>query len=171
MSNHAEPLNEELVPGNACFGCGLSNPSGLGIRIFEDPQEERSLIGQFTPSNHMEGFPGIIHGGIVFSALDCMAIWTGMALKPEPRAMWVLRSAQVTYHRPARAASPVALHSRIEEDGAQGRSILVAARAEDEEGNVLVSGRFKVVALTEEQLEAVVGGQPMAGPWASFLKP
>jgi hypothetical protein len=32
----AAALNEELLKGNTCFGCGPDNPDGLRIRIFRD---------------------------------------------------------------------------------------------------------------------------------------
>jgi hypothetical protein len=33
----AAALNEELLKGNTCFGCGPDNPDGLRIRVFRDP--------------------------------------------------------------------------------------------------------------------------------------
>lgn len=50
-----------------CFVCGQRNPFGLHL-VFQ--QEERSIVADFQPREEHQGFPGVIHGGIVASVLD-----------------------------------------------------------------------------------------------------
>ena len=51
-----------------CFVCGLENPIGLKMAFYED--EEGRVVAKFTPGDEHQGFPGIVHGGIVTSLLD-----------------------------------------------------------------------------------------------------
>lgn len=50
-----------------CFVCGQRNPFGLRL-IFR--QEGQSIVADFQPREEHQGFPGVIHGGIVASILD-----------------------------------------------------------------------------------------------------
>ena len=50
-----------------CFVCGQRNPYGLHL-VFRI--EEKSIVADFQPREEHQGFPGIIHGGIVAAVLD-----------------------------------------------------------------------------------------------------
>ena len=50
-----------------CFVCGQRNPFGLHL-VFR--REEKSIVADFQPREEHQGFPGIIHGGIVAAVLD-----------------------------------------------------------------------------------------------------
>ena len=51
-----------------CFVCGLSNPSGLQARFFE--LENDSIVSLFNGSDHLQGYPGRLHGGMAAMILD-----------------------------------------------------------------------------------------------------
>ncbi len=55
-------LNEGL-----CFGCGRNNPIGLKLKF---KKEGDACRAEFTPSQAHQGWPGVVHGGIVASLLD-----------------------------------------------------------------------------------------------------
>jgi acyl-coenzyme A thioesterase PaaI-like protein len=59
-----------------CFGCGPDNPFGLRIDRFE--RNETSVRAWFTPRTDYRGFHGILHGGIVATALDEILAWTAI---------------------------------------------------------------------------------------------
>ena len=50
-----------------CFVCGQRNPFGLHL-VFR--LEEESIVADFQPREEHQGFPGVIHGGIVAALLD-----------------------------------------------------------------------------------------------------
>jgi acyl-coenzyme A thioesterase PaaI-like protein len=50
-----------------CFGCGRSNPAGLRLR-FETVGE--TVQTEFLPDERHQGYPGLVHGGILYSLLD-----------------------------------------------------------------------------------------------------
>ncbi|MDQ2717822.1 MAG: PaaI family thioesterase [Chloroflexota bacterium] len=50
-----------------CFVCGQRNPYGLRL-VFR--REEDTIAADFQPHEEHQGFPGVIHGGIVAAVLD-----------------------------------------------------------------------------------------------------
>lgn len=55
-----------------CFVCGAENPHGLQLRFYRDGQ---SVVAGFTPQPHHAGFRGIVHGGLIATALDEAMFW------------------------------------------------------------------------------------------------
>ena len=52
-----------------CFGCGKDNEHGLKLELsFDD--DTKTVYGEFTAPEYLEGPPNIIHPGIVVSILD-----------------------------------------------------------------------------------------------------
>ena len=50
-----------------CFGCGQHNPIGLKLRF---RWEDGRALAEFTPGELHQGWPGIMHGGLVNALLD-----------------------------------------------------------------------------------------------------
>ncbi len=50
-----------------CFVCGQRNPFGLKL-VFR--QEGQGIVADFQPREEHQGFPGVLHGGIVAAVLD-----------------------------------------------------------------------------------------------------
>lgn len=58
---------------NQCFVCGSDNPLGLRLSFRMDGEACRA---RFTPGSFHCGFDNLVHGGILYSALDdVMANW------------------------------------------------------------------------------------------------
>ena len=161
-------LNEKLLPGNVCFGCGQENPLGLRIAVELDPTDSHRLLGTFEPQEHMIGFPSITHGGAIYTAMDCMATWSGMVLR-RTKAMWLLRSATVKYHRPALQHNPISLSAVIEEEGEAWEAILVRIEARNPVGELLADGHFKVIPVAPERLKELTGLPDLPGNWIDWL--
>lgn len=63
-----EPVSPRRQPGSAlCFVCGTQNPHGLGATFFDDGTE---VFTTLTPAEHHQGWPGVLHGGIISAVLD-----------------------------------------------------------------------------------------------------
>jgi acyl-coenzyme A thioesterase PaaI-like protein len=150
------PVNSTLYPDNGCFGCGLGSEPGLGVEIRESdvPGE---LVGTMRVPEWMTGFPGIAHGAALFAALDCLAVWVGTLHRDDLSAIWVLRGAEVAYHRPAPTGAAIALRGQPLDDAASGSALAVGAEARDSEGRLLVEGTFTVVPVAAERLREVLG--------------
>ncbi|MGE5610452.1 MAG: PaaI family thioesterase [Bacillota bacterium] len=52
----------------ACFVCGPAQPGGLQVRFV--PQADGSVATTFACEQGYEGYPGIVHGGVVACLLD-----------------------------------------------------------------------------------------------------
>jgi acyl-coenzyme A thioesterase PaaI-like protein len=64
-----------------CFVCGQRNPYGLHL-LFR--VEAGTVVAEFQPREEHQGFPGIIHGGIVAAVLDeALGRTSVLAEKPE----------------------------------------------------------------------------------------
>ena len=50
-----------------CFGCGHLNPIGLKLKFSWDGETARA---EFTPADVHQGWPGVVHGGIISCLLD-----------------------------------------------------------------------------------------------------
>jgi uncharacterized protein (TIGR00369 family) len=59
-------LNADLDEGY-CFGCGCNNPIGLKLHF---TREGDGVRAEFTPDRAHQGWPGLLHGGILGCLLD-----------------------------------------------------------------------------------------------------
>lgn len=51
-----------------CYICGRDNPVGLKMEFYDDGAGMvKSVV---TPADHFQGYPGVLHGGVVASILD-----------------------------------------------------------------------------------------------------
>ena len=165
-----DKMNLELLSlkENKCFGCGPENRYGLRISVHRDLLNANRIVGEFHPSEYMTGFPGITHGGAIYTALDCMATWSGMALR-KTKAIWMLRSSTMTYHRPAFQGKPISLSAVIEKKGAEWDAIEVHGEAHNPEGNLLADGLFKVIPVAPDKFMAMTGIDKLPEGLADWL--
>jgi hypothetical protein len=52
-----------------CFICGLQNPVGLHMAIYNDVGNQR-IYSNITIPDQYQSYPGVVHGGIVATMLD-----------------------------------------------------------------------------------------------------
>ena len=162
-------LNRDLLPENTCFGCGHANHAGLRIEIVRDDTSADMLRGCFVPTMDMAGFPGITHGGAVYTALDCLSTWVATLLGPNRTAGWLLRQATTTYHKPAPAGEKLTLTGRIREQGGAWDALIVHTEARRADGALCVEGDFKVIPVSPEKLAQLTGVREIPENWKYFL--
>ncbi|GAB4176000.1 MAG: PaaI family thioesterase [Geothermobacteraceae bacterium] len=80
-----------------CMVCGVNNPFGLKTRFHVTEQNE--VIAVFTPQQHHQSYPQILHGGITAAILDETI---GRAIVPLTDSMTfgVTLDLQVQYKKP-----------------------------------------------------------------------
>lgn len=59
-------LNTDLNEG-FCFGCGVNNPIGLKLKF---TRKGDTISAIYKPEKMHQGWPGLLHGGIVACLLD-----------------------------------------------------------------------------------------------------
>lgn len=80
-----------------CFICGLENPVGLHLHIYETGPG--TVETSYTAPDHFQGYPGVLHGGIVAAILDEIAGRAHMGSDAEnPRFLFTAKL-EVKYRR------------------------------------------------------------------------
>ena len=94
---------EKQASSRLCFVCGVDNPVGLHLYFYETGPGEVTV--DFTPPAHYQGYPGVLHGGIVASILDETAGRAHMGGFP-PRFMFTAKL-EIKYRRNVPVAEPL----------------------------------------------------------------
>lgn len=90
---------------NRCFVCGPDNPIGLHLTF---RLEDGACLSEFTPGENHQGYPGVIHGGMLYSALDdVMANWLYLR-----GARAYTARCEIRYRQPAREGEKLLLEGR-----------------------------------------------------------
>ena len=58
----------QILSASSCFACGPDNPRGLHL-VFEKTADG-AMTAEWIPEPEMEGYQGIVHGGLVSTVLD-----------------------------------------------------------------------------------------------------
>lgn len=149
-------LNELHLRPGTCFGCGWDNPDGLRIAIRRDGGCTDRLVGVYAPRATHGGFPHIVHGGLQFTALDCMAGWCVFALRAPPRHVPLTKTASMRFLRPVRVGE-VSLEAVITKESTGPRDPLVIEAAILVDGTRCSEATFEYVTLPEDRFKQAVG--------------
>lgn len=142
----AAPVND--VNDHNCFGCGTLNTCGLRLTMYPNA-DGNGVWAPFTPAPRFEGYPGMIHGGIVCTVLDEVMAWS---LYREE--IWaVTGSLQVRYRRPLAVGEALRATGAI----ARNRGRTVEMRGEirrEADGALLAEATATFVRVPASQAEA-----------------
>jgi acyl-coenzyme A thioesterase PaaI-like protein len=103
MENHSEVLRGQWTK---CFGCGIDNPCGLHLQFKWDG---KSACAEFTPQEMHQGWPGIVHGGLIATMLDEAAGWAAR----EKGIDMVTAKMEVLFRNPASIGIPLIITGAI----------------------------------------------------------
>ncbi|MGQ9833372.1 MAG: PaaI family thioesterase [Candidatus Villigracilaceae bacterium] len=93
-----------------CFICGLENPVGLHLHIYET--EPGVVESTYTAPEHFQGYPGVLHGGIVAAILDEISGRAHMGSDPHhPRFMFTGKL-EVKYRKNVPIGKPLKIIGR-----------------------------------------------------------
>jgi acyl-coenzyme A thioesterase PaaI-like protein len=153
----SQPLNASL-DDNQCFGCGLANADGLRVHIYRDGESQRRLVGTWEPRPLQIGFPEIVHGGLQFTALDCMAGWVTWALRAPPGSLPLTVQATMKYLLPATVGNIFSLAAEVVREPQGPRDpIGIRATLSDRQGRLLSEADFDYTTLPADKFLKVVG--------------
>lgn len=155
------PLDRHLFGrGQRCFGCSPEHPIGLRLDFARDGDE---IVTTFTPGHDHEGPPGVMHGGLVTTLADELAVWTVLGLKGR---MTFTGAIHARLLKPVRVGRPIEARGRIERDTTRVLEVGVAIA---QEGEVCFRGRFTLAMLDEKAAERIIGG-PLPEAWKRFAR-
>jgi len=92
-----------------CFICGRNNPHGLYMIFYDDG--ENQVISDYTVSEDYQGYPGIVHGGIVAAMLD-EAVGRVAMIGDHHHFMMSVKL-EVKYRHPVPTQTPLKIIGRI----------------------------------------------------------
>jgi acyl-coenzyme A thioesterase PaaI-like protein len=133
-----------------CFICGLENPVGLHLHIYET--EPGVVESSYTAPEHFQGYPGVLHGGIVGAIIDEMSGRAHMGSDPlAPRFMFTAKL-EVKYRK------NVPVGKALKVIGKAGKSRGKSAEAwagiyEAESGELLAEGTVLLINVPEDQFD------------------
>ncbi len=94
-----------------CFVCGLQNSAGLQLRFEDDGQN--TARAEFTVPDQFNGYPGVVHGGIVAAILDEVAGRALLARGHEYKNLFVTLKMEIRYRQPTPTNTPLTAMGNI----------------------------------------------------------
>ena len=131
-----------------CFVCGRENPVGLHLEFYSDCAAEQVVAAVKVPEQY-QGYPGIVHGGIVSAILDEVS-GRAITLATEENPFWVTAKLEVRYRKPTPTGTPLQAVGWLVKQGT--RSSRVAGELRLEDGTVTAEIKALVVRLAPETL-------------------
>lgn len=92
-----------------CFVCGRSNPVGLYMHFQDDGDSE--VLSEYTVPAHYQGYPGVVHGGVLAAMLDEVVARVSMIGDHHHFMMSV--KLQILYRQPVPTETPLRVVGRI----------------------------------------------------------
>ena len=131
-----------------CFICGVENPVGLKLRIYETGPGQVETV--FTAPDHYQGYPGVLHGGIAASLLDELAGRSHMGAPSSPRFMFTAKL-KVRYRRNIPTGKKLKIIGRAGKT--RGRMAEAWAGIYDENGDLLAEANSLYIDVPGEQIK------------------
>jgi acyl-coenzyme A thioesterase PaaI-like protein len=116
-----------------CFVCGLENSFGLHLRFHTTDTGE--VVVEYIVPDRYQGYPGVVHGGIIASMLDEAMGRVYMGDPEKPRFMFTARL-EIRYRKNVPTGQPLKIVGRPGKD--RGRSATASGALYTEDGELLV---------------------------------
>jgi acyl-coenzyme A thioesterase PaaI-like protein len=133
-----------------CFICGLENPVGLQLKIYE--VEPGIIETKYTAPEHYQSYPGVLHGGIVATILDEISGRAQMGDPSQPRFMFTAKL-EVKYRKNVPIGKPLRIVGKAGK--AKGRMAEGWAGIYDETGTLLAECNSLLIDVPAEMLDNV----------------
>jgi uncharacterized protein (TIGR00369 family) len=116
------------IDGYRCFGCDPENPIGLRLDFHRD---EDTVTATWEPRPELEGYPGVVHGGIQATLADELGGWYVYAVLG---TAGVTRDLRISYENSAKVDDgPFTIRARGVEHSAKHARIDVEIRNRHDE--------------------------------------
>jgi acyl-coenzyme A thioesterase PaaI-like protein len=150
MSDNGSNTPDKLQPNSRhCFVCGLENPHGLHLRFHETGPGE--ITAEYIAPEHFQGYPGVVHGGIVAAMLDEVTGRVHMNGDP-PRFMYTARL-EIRYRKNVPVGQFLRLVGRAGES--KRRTAVASGALYDAKGELLAEADALLVDIPAEVLAGV----------------
>lgn len=141
---------EKQPNSRMCFICGVENPVGLKLKIYE--VKPGIIETTFTAPEHFQSYPGILHGGVVATILDEISGRSLMGEPTKPRFMFTAKL-EVKYRKNVPIGKPLRIVGKAGKS--RGRMAEAWAGIYSQDGTLLAEGNSLLVNLPEETVNNV----------------
>jgi acyl-coenzyme A thioesterase PaaI-like protein len=132
-----------------CFVCGLQNPFGLKLKFYQNSSGQ--VISDYVVSEAYQGYPGVVHGGIVAAMLDEAAGRALMGGDP-PRFMYTARL-DLRFRKNVPVGQAIRLVGRMID--IKGRKATAASFLYDAGGTILAEAEALLIEVPENVVNSV----------------
>jgi uncharacterized protein (TIGR00369 family) len=94
-----------------CFICGLQNPVGLHMSIYND-HDHNCIYSNITIPDQYQSYPGVVHGGIVATMLDEIS-GRATIMDGNDQNLMVTIKLEVKYRLPTPTNTPLKIVGRV----------------------------------------------------------
>lgn len=146
----SEKTEHKLQPNSRnCFVCGLENNYGLKLRFYETGPGE--VTAEYTVPEHFQGYPGIVHGGIVTAMLDEV---TGRAhISSEHTRFMFTAKLEIRFRKNVPVGKPLRVVGQVEKS--KSRMASSTGKIYGPEGDLLAEAKALLVNLPDEEFREV----------------
>ncbi len=132
-----------------CFVCGVKNPVGLHLHFYES--EPGQVTAECTVPERFQGYPGIVHGGIVAAMLDEVTGRSQMGAGEDPRFMFTARLS-IRYRKNVPVGQPVRLVGTAGER--KTRTATATGAIYNQAGELLAEAEALLVRVPDEVIQS-----------------
>jgi acyl-coenzyme A thioesterase PaaI-like protein len=145
-----DKLNDETTY-QRCFACGQRNETGLQLTF---RREGNRILADYRPAERFQGFPGVLHGGVLATMLDETMSRTGAM-----RRQWLMTGKlDIRFRQPAPVDQPLRVWGEIVRERAGAVDAVGAVELQD--GTVLAEARGMFLRLPDDLATATVAEYP-----------
>jgi acyl-coenzyme A thioesterase PaaI-like protein len=131
-----------------CFVCGVENPIGLHLKFYETAPGE--VTADLNLPNIYQGYPGIVHGGVIAAMLDEAAGRAHMGPVDAPRFMFTARL-DIRYRKNVPVGQPLRLVGRA--GPTKSRTAEASSAIYDLEGTLLADAVVLLVNVPDRMVQ------------------
>jgi len=133
----------------SCFVCGVSNPIGLQLKFYSIGPGE--VTAEYIVPEQYQGYPGVVHGGIVAAMLDEICMRAHMN-ETSPRYLVTARL-DVRYRQNVPVGKPLRMEGKANKS--KTRAATASGRIYGPDGIVLAEAEALLVEAPKEMLDMV----------------
>ncbi len=127
-----------------CFICGRLNPHGLHMRFYDNGHNQ--VVSEYTVPTEYQGYPGVVHGGIVSAMLD--EVVGRVALIGDHHHFMMTVKIQMKFRQPVPVETPLRLVGEVVK--LRGRIGQAIGRIELPDGTIAAEAELVLADLPAE---------------------
>lgn len=151
-------------PDYGCFACDPRNKLGLRLKFFAD-DEKGDVFAKFTPEVHLEGFPGILHGGIQCALIDEVAFWT---MFDKFQKIALTSKLDMEFLRPVDGKSELTIRGKVTES--DGRKVRVQVALLNNKNKVCTKSTVDYTITNREMTYKLIGKERFTEKFQKYLE-